>query len=375
MSMEQFDLSGRSYDQPVSGRSIAALGGDLLITLGGGHPATARRVAPPREVLDLMILGLVLLGTMIMTASTVTTVLHLATGDGQFHVVHALIGALVGCMQGLADNVLQYRRKFLERGAAECRRVGVRLPEIVQRQLLTTLLGLVRALQGTAVGMLAGICVMLAAMQGPIDGYATRKFMTDNPSVTTESTKLVDASIQRTADDLKAATGRVDQINRMLANLRQDNVRRATRTGSRNAAPPSTASETQIAALENTLAAETSAREALTAKLERQQAARNADIEHRIQSSPTAIPKLSGLSGQLQALTALTKDDFKLLVFTVIFQIVSLALELSPMWISLSDKLFPSSYAAAMAMQHFIDVTAIGHEERGSLVCNRPPPK
>jgi hypothetical protein len=297
-----------------------------------------------------------------MTASTVTTVLHFAIGDGHFHILYALVGILVGAMQGASDNVLQYRKKFLERGNAENSRVGMLLPQVVQRAWVAVSLSFVRLQQGLAIGMLGGLCMILAAMQPGIENYSVRKFTTDNLAASAEATKLVDAGISRTTDDEKAAAGRVDQLNRMLVTLRQENVRRVVRTGSRSASPSTSASDAQIATLEGTLAAEAASRNTLKAKLDQELADRNAEIERRIQSSPNAVPKLAGLSGQLEALTALTKDDPKLLLFIIAFQVISLALELSPMWISLSDRYFPSSYAAHLAMQHFIDVTKISDE-------------
>jgi hypothetical protein len=369
MEHKKHDLTGRSHDQPREGKSLADIAAtwrsklaDLLIISGGGHPQTVRQVSPARETLEFMILGLVLLGTMVMTASTVTTVLHFAVGDGRFHILYVLVGILVGAMQGASDNILQYRKKLLERGLAELRRVGMRLPEVVQRPMVAVMLFIQRLLQGAGIGSLAGLCMILLAMHTSIESFGTRKFMTDNPAVSLEMTKLVDSAITRSTEERNAATGRVDQLNRMLATLRQENVRRAVRASSRAASTSTAAPDAQIAALETNLAAETSRRDALSARLDQQLADRNGEIERRILSSPNVVPKLSGLSGQIEALTALTKSDPKILVFIIIFQLVSLALELSPMWISMSDRFFPCTYAAHLAMESFNEVTKIGRD-------------
>jgi hypothetical protein len=374
MEHKKHDLTSRSHDQPREGKSFAdiaktwsSLLADLLIIFGGGHPLTVRQVSSSRETLDFMILGIVLFGTILMTASTVTTVLHFAVGDGRFHVLYVLVGILVGAMQGASDNILQYRKKLLERGLAELRRIGMRLPEVVQRPMVAVMLYMQRLLQGAGIGSLAGLCLILLAMHTSIEAFSTRKFMTDNPGVAAESTKLVDGAIARSTDERNAVTSRVDQLNRMLATLRQENVRRAVRAGSRVASSSTAAPDAQIAALETNLTAETPRRDALSARLDQQLADRNGEIERRILSAPNVVPKLSGLSGQLEALTSLTRSDPKILVFIIIFQLVSLALELSPMWISMSDRFFPCTYAAHLAMDSFNDVTKIGGARRLGL--------
>jgi hypothetical protein len=351
------DFSDRSHDQPRKPKGMVANG---LIVLGGAHPRTLREGSSEREVLDFMIFGWLLVGSALLTASTVTTILHFAMGDGHFHLLYALFGIGIGALQGTIDNVLQYRRSHYERGYTELRRAGMRLPEVVQRRSAVTLLRAVRLLQGGAIGVLGGVCMILAAMGPSIDAYSTRKFLADNRTVAIEATRMVDAGVARTTDDFKAATVRVDQLNRMLTTLRQDNVRRAVRTGGRTAVSSTSASDAQIAILQRDLDAETSKRDGLKATLDRQLADSNAVIERNITTAPNAIPKLSGLSGQLEALAALTKDDPKLLFFVIAFQLISLALELGPMWVSVSY--FPSTYAARMTMQHFIDVTKISEE-------------
>ncbi len=352
------DFSDRSHDQP---RKPKGMIGNGLIVFGGAHPRTLREGSSEREVLDFMIFGWLLVGSALLTASTVTTILHFAMGDGHFHLLYALFGIGIGALQGTIDNVLQYRRSLYERGCAELRRAGMRLPEVVQRRSAVALLRGVRLVQGGAIGVLGGVCMILAAMGPSIDAYSTRKFLADNQTVAIEATRMVDAGVARTTDDFKAATARVDQLNRMLTTLRQDKVRRAVRTGDRTAVSSTSASDAQIAILQRDLDAETSKRDALKVALDRQQLAdRNAAIERNILTAPNAIPKLSGLSGQLEALAALTKDDPKLLFFVIAFQLISLALELGPMWVSVSY--FPSTYAARMTMQHFIDVTKISEE-------------
>ncbi|MBR0687753.1 hypothetical protein JQ594_17615 [Bradyrhizobium manausense] len=58
---------------------------------------------------------------------------------------------------------------------------------------------------------------------------------------------------------------------------------------------------------------------------------------------------LTGLRGQPNALTALVKNDWKLLVVVIALIIASCALELNPMWISL--RYLPATYASHIAVE------------------------
>jgi hypothetical protein len=370
----KYDFSSRSHDEAPPRVSLVAPLQSFLIVLGGGHPETVRRVAPGREVLDLMIFGLVLLGSMLLTASTITSVLHFAIGDGHFHLLYALIGIVVALVQGTIDNVFQYRRTLHERGCAELRRSGVRLPEIFEQLWAVTLAKLVRVSQGIATGVLGGVCFMLATMAPGTETYIASKYLADNPTLASDATKLVDAGINRSNDDFKAATDRVRKLDQMVTAIRQDDVRRTVRGASRNSGSPTAAGDAELRKLENNLNAESAKRDQLRAALDKQIADRNAAIERHIATAQNAVPKLSGLSGQLQALAALTNDDWKLLIFVIGFQVISLALELGPMWISFVY--FPSVYAAHEALQHYIKVTTIGEEgmrQLGVTPPNDPP--
>jgi hypothetical protein len=250
----------------------------------------------------------------------------------------------------------------------------VRLPEIFEQLWAVTLAKLVRVSQGIATGVLGGVCFMLATMAPGTETYIASKYLADNPTLASDATKLVDAGINRSNDDFKAATDRVRKLDQMVTAIRQDDVRRTVRGASRNSGSPTAAGDAELRKLENNLNAESAKRDQLRAALDKQIADRNAAIERHIATAQNAVPKLSGLSGQLQALAALTNDDWKLLIFVIGFQVISLALELGPMWISFVY--FPSVYAAHEALQHYIKVTTIGEEgmrQLGVTPPNDPP--
>ena len=241
------DFSDRSHDQPAE-LKISLLD-RLWISASGAEPETAVRHCSKKEISDIKALGLVLLGSSCLSAITATTVLHLALGDGGFHPLFAVGGIAIGSLQGVIDNVLQYRGTIYAKGSAELRRAGIKLPEILRPGSASAIVRLVRILQGAALGALGGLCLTLAALSPDTRAYVDNKFLTDNRVVAAEMTKIVDASIARTQDDLKAETTHVDQLNRMLSSLRQDNVRRIVRASGRSAAPSISTSDGQIAIL------------------------------------------------------------------------------------------------------------------------------
>jgi hypothetical protein len=352
------DFSDRSHDQPAE-LEISLLD-RLWISAGGAEPETAVKHCSKKEISDFKALGLVLLGSSCLTAVTATTVFHLAMGNGGFHPFFAVGGIAIGALQGVIDNVLQYRGTIYAKGSAELRRAGIKLPEILGPGSASAIVRLVRILQGAALGALGGLCLTLAALSPDTHAYVDNKFLTDNRVAAAEMTKIVDASITRAQDDLKAETTHVDQLNRMLSSLRQDNVRRIVHTSGRSAAPSVSTSDGQIATLERTLADATSKRDALKETLATQTADRNPAIEKAILTAPTHVEKRGGLSGQLAALSDLTKDDPKLLLLILAFEAISFALELGPMWCA--ARYLPSAYAARVTLQHFIEVTKLAKE-------------
>ena len=72
---------------------------------------------------------------------------------------------------------------------------------------------------------------------------------------------------------------------------------------------------------DRTLAEATAKRDALRETLETQTADRNPAIEKGILTAPSHVEKRAGLSGQLAALSELTKDDPKLLFLILAFEI------------------------------------------------------
>jgi hypothetical protein len=359
------DFSDRSHDQPAD--LELSLFDRLWISAGGGEPETVIKNCSKKEISDFKALGLVLLGSSCLTGATATTVFHLALGDGGFRPLLLVGGLAIGALQGIIDNVLQYRGTIYAKGIAELRRAGIKLPDIVRPGSAAAIVRLVRILQGAALGALGGLCLTLAALSVDTRAYIDNRFMTDNRVNAAEMTKIVDAGIARTQDDLKAETTHVDQINRMMSSLRQDNIRRIVHAGGRVAAPSTSISDGQIAALERTQAEATAKRDALKEALATQTADRNAAIEKAILTAPSHVEKRVGLSGQLAALSDLTKDDPKLLLLILAFEIISFALELGPMWCA--ARYLPSAYAARVTLQHFIEVSKLakeGAEELGA---------
>jgi hypothetical protein len=368
------DFSDRSHDQPPE-LEISLLD-RLWISAGGGEPETVVKHCSKKEISDFKALGLVLLGSSCLSAATATTVFHLALGDGTFHPLFAVGGAAIGTLQGVIDNVLQYRGTIYAKGIAELRRAGMKLPEIVRPGSASAIVRLVRILQGAALGALGGLCLTLAALSVDTRAHIDNKFFTENRVVTAETTKIIDASIARTQEDLKVETTHVEQLNRMLSSLRQDNIRRIVRANGRAAAPSTSSSDGQITAIERTLAEATAKRDALREALATQTADRNPAIEKAILTAPNHVEKRVGLSGQLAALSEQTKDDPKLLLLILAFEIISFALELGPMWCA--AKYIPSAYAARVTLQHFIEVSKLvkeGAKELGAPAADAQEPR
>jgi hypothetical protein len=142
-------------------------------------------------------------------------------------------------------------------------------------------------------------------------------------------------------------------MSRQLQSLRQNDVRRAIDAGRRKGAVVEPASSPQIATLEKTLTEESAKRDALKTALDKVEN-RNEAIEKAILSAPYHKPKRSGLSGQIEALSAISRDNPKLLILIIAFELISLALELGPM--VCAAVYIPSALAARVALEHFIEV-------------------
>jgi hypothetical protein len=136
----------------------------------------------------------------------------------------------------------------------------------------------------------------------------------------------------------------------------------------RTSAATIAASDAQSTKLAASLAAELAVQDGLRVTLAKQIANRDPEVERRVAASPNVAPKPSGLSGQLEAIAALTHDNIPLLMFLIPLTIISAALELSPVWIAL--RFYPASYGSALAMWRFTEVTAIG--ERGAEALGEP---
>lgn len=113
----------------------------------------------------------------------------------------------------------------------------------------------------------------------------------------------------------------------------------------------------------------------LAAAVSSEEVGRNAAIEKTITESPNAVRRRSGLSAQVEALSALSDENPRLLVILLAIEFLSLCLELGPLWAA-STKI-PSSLAARIALDQFIEVSALakdGAEELGARRADEPEP-
>jgi predicted transcriptional regulator len=196
---------------------------------------------------------------------------------------------------------------------------------------------------------------LLAALGVDIRSYIDAGYMIDNRIAAVEMSRIVDAGIDRSKEALALETAELNNLSRAIQSLRTNDVRRSTSRKSNQ--PSAAAPNAQLVALEKRLADETAKRDGLKSALETQEAGRNAAIENAIARAPGHTPKRTGLSAQLAALGGLVHEDPKLLIFVIGFMIVSLALELGPMICSATH--IPSTYAARVTLEHFLEVTKL----------------
>ena len=351
----KFDLSDRSHDQvtPKPGGLIER----TLINFSGIPSNLAYRYGSPQERSDLMAAGAVLLGSSALSAVTATAGFHLALGDGSFHPLYALAGLGIGALTGAIDFVTQYKGTLSARGLAALRRAGLNLPDSESTQTGPRLIRIGRVGQAATFGFLGGLFFVIAGNGSDIRAYLDNKFMTANKTVAVEASKFVDAGIARSKQAFSLQEGEVNSVSRSIQTLRSNDVKRSI---GRKTNAPATASNPQLEALEQRLADETAKRDALAAAVNAQEAGRNAAIEKTITESPNAVRKRSGLSAQVEALSALTNENPRLLVIMLAIEFLSLCLELGPLWAA-STKI-SSSLAARIALEHFIEVSALAKE-------------
>jgi hypothetical protein len=347
----KYDVSNRSHDE-IFPSPISTLD-RFLIPLSGIPVDFAYEHGKPQELSDLRALGIVLLGSSLLSAITTTVGLHLAMGAGGFHPLYLLAGVFVGTLTGAIDHVVQYKGTLGSRGLAENRRVGLKLPDPETATHIPFLVRLFRVGQAATFGFLGGTFLFIAANFSDVHSYIDNKFMTANRAVAEEAAKLVDGGISRSKQALAVQDGEIGNLIRSIQTLRSSDVRRAT--GRKGIASPS--SNPQLDALERRLSDTTATRDKLAAVVSKQEAGRNAAIEEAINESPNAVRKRTGLAAQLEAISAFTAEDPKLLLIVLAFEFLSLALELGPMWAAATK--IPSALAARLALDHFIDVTSL----------------
>lgn len=355
------DYSGFGHSEPPSPSVffwLAAYIKSALLVLGGAHPDTARRVCSEREQTDIMILGLLLFGSMCLTAMSLTNFMHAAADDGAFHPGFVVVGILISGMQGLTDNVVQYRAKYADLGQASLHWAGYRLPHLARRRLDRMVLTTVRICQALGISVIAGISFLLLALGSSLTAYNLQAFRAANPLVYQQVEWEVDATIKRAEDDLKASSDRLVQLNRFGTTLRQGNVLRLSRT--RGASSSVAASDAQIGKLEASTAAETVTHNELLASLDKLKTDRESLIERRVAASPHATPLATGLNGKFNALSGVLKDSWKMFVLAAAVQVVSAALELAPMWALVLW--WPVRWAGYLAERRFIESRRIGDQ-------------
>jgi hypothetical protein len=304
-----------------------------------------------------MAAGAVLLGSSALSSVTATAGFHLALGDGSFHPLYAAAGLGIGALTGAIDYVVQYKGTLNARGLAALRRAGLNLPDSESTQTGPRLIRIGRVAQAATFGFLGGLFFILAGNGSDIRAYLDYKFMTANKAVALDASKLVDLSTARSKQALSLQDGEVNNLSRSIQALRSNDVRRSI---GRKTNSPAAASDPQLAALEQRLVDETAKRDALAATVNAQETSRNAAIEKSINESPNAVRKRDGLSAQVEALSAITSENPKLLTIILAIEFLSLCLELGPLWAA-STKI-SSALAARIALDHFIEVSALVKE-------------
>jgi hypothetical protein len=354
----KYDITDRAHVETAKAR--ISFKDRLLISAGGAQVDTALKYCPPREIADLKVRGAVLLGSSAFTSVTAATLFHLAFGDGGFSPLLAVAGIGVGALQGLIDSFVQYRGPMHARGLAENRAAGLKLPTPESNLSASWPVRALRVAQGATSGFLGGLIFLLAANGADIRAYLNNTYAIENRGSAGETAKIVDEGIARSKDDLARETNELNNLIRTIQILRADDVLRRTSRGRGTTQLSMPAPDTRLGSLEKKLAEETAKRDALKAAVERKENGRNAAIETADLRALTHVAKRSGLSAQLGALGALTRDDPKLLLLLIPILLLSMALELGPLFCSTTY--MPSVYAARVALEHFIEVTRLASD-------------
>jgi Domain of unknown function (DUF4407) len=345
------DFSDRSHEQARPGKPGEMIE-RTLINLSGIPADYAYEHGSQQERSDLKALGAILLGSSALTSITATVGLHLALGDGGFHPWYAAMGIFVGALTGAIDYTVQYKGTLASRGLSENRRAGLKLPDSESTSRLSFFVRLVRVGQAATFGFLGGMFLIIATNFTDVHSYIDNKFTTLNRPVAEEAAKLTDAAIARNRQALSVLDAEINNLSRLIQAVRLNDVKRAV--GRKANAPPPT-SNPQLEALERQLAETTVKRDAVAATLSNQEGNRNAAIEKAINASPNVIRKRTGLAAQLEALSALTDENPRLILVFLALELLSLALELGPMWAAASR--IPSALAGKLALDHFVLVS------------------
>jgi hypothetical protein len=371
--MNKYDFSDQAHKEPRKFK-IGKIT-RLLIGAGGGQPDKVFEFCLPKEIADFKARGAVLLGTTALSSVTAATVFHLAFGDGGLKPLLLIAGVGIGALQGIIDSFVQYRGSLFPQGLAELQNAGLKLPVPERAVFVSHVMRIFRVIQGGTLGFLGGLVFMLAANSADIRAYIDEKFMIDNSAVAVESAKTVDASIARSKEALALETSELNNLTRAIQSLRANDVRRAIGASRRTYQVSTPASDVQLAALETRLTDETAKRDALKTAVDTQETGRNAAIEASVANAPHHIPKRTGIAAQLAGLSALTREDPKLLLLIFAFELISLALELGPMFCAATY--VPSAYAARVVLDHFEEVSKLasaGAQRLGARQENPPTP-
>jgi hypothetical protein len=367
--MTKYDSSDQSHDT-ISNAPISALD-RCLIPLSGIPADFAHQYGSRQELSDLRVTGAILLGTSALSAITSTAGLHLVMGDGAFHPSYAAAGLFIGGLTGAIDFMCQYKGTLNSRGLAELRRGGLKLPDAESTTRIPFFVRLVRVGQAAVFGFLGGTFLIIGANFSDVHSYIDGKFMGANPTVAADAAKLADTGIARAKQALSVEEGEVNNLSRSIQAMRSNDTRRSI--GRKSNAPPTT-SDPKLDVLRGQLAEAVAKRDSLAKNVSEQESGRNGFIEKTIDENPTAIRKRTGLAAQLEALSALTSENPKLLLFILAFEFLSLALELGPMWAAATR--IPSALAARLSLEHFIRVSTLskeGAEKLGARVIDDQP--
>jgi hypothetical protein len=323
--------------------------------MSGMNTETALKYGTSQEIADLKFVGASLLGTSLFVAGSTATFLHIASGDGHFHPVLLGVGLAIGALQGVNDCTTINKGTLYSKGCAELSATGLKIQEPVRALAITRKVRVIRSIQAAVLGLLSGTALTLWANSNDIEAYNIRHISSENRAAIAQSSRMVDEGNGRTRSEYDELTKEENGIREQIGNLRRRLGRLAKR--------PASDTET-LAAIDRLETQRREINDRRTAKgtelNEQARGGRNATIERTAAMAPGSIPRTTGLTGQLTAEIALAKENPATLIVTLLLELFSLLLEVSP--ILCAAVYLPSRLAARVTLDHFLAVSKISGE-------------